>query len=258
MRKLRYPLPRKPREPGINVTESGLPCFETYITRDNGAVNLTAYPTDKPAAYLPVPADGDVASRGAHDLYQGAGSDSRPDRTHMAVDRSYTDGYAFSQAKSFCPLRAQSANLLVTGDRIPIETIPENTKQGIDFRKEFHGRKTVPGGVPHSLVTGETAAPGYCQRVRIAGKQSGNPVTMLHPGPGTSLKRRGRLETMEHFRPNPFTGISAPAVGSVIRIPSMGDLVYPVRFLDGSMVLPKHEHGVRILSVPGKKGQRHP
>lgn len=80
-----------PPKPSIDVAESCLSGFESDISGQYRAVDLTANAPYDTVPDFAVGADHDVASRSPHHLYQGSGNDSRPDSAHMTVNGPHAD-----------------------------------------------------------------------------------------------------------------------------------------------------------------------
>lgn len=91
---------------------------------------------------------------------------------------------------------------------------------------------------------------------RVAGKQGAYPVAVLDPRICLAEQRDVALQAVEHLCPCPFARVAASAVTRIVHGPAACHAVYLVGFVDGRMVFPQDEHGIRVLGIFGQQCQR--
>ena len=144
-------------EPGVDVSESRLPGFETDESRKHRTVHLAADSLDTASAYLVFAGNHDVAGGCSHDTCQYPRGDGCAYGSHMGVQRPHGHGDSSGKSKPVCPLGCQFPCLGVAGVGF-CEQMGEHFLQGrIKFFENFAGRKT-PTGMPHCFMSSSTTA----------------------------------------------------------------------------------------------------
>lgn len=102
-------------EPGVDVSESRLPGFETDESRKHRTVHLAADSLDTASAYLVFAGNHDVAGGCSHDTCQYPRGDGCAYGSHMGVQRPHGHGDSSGKSKPVCPLGCQFPCLGVAG-----------------------------------------------------------------------------------------------------------------------------------------------
>ena len=240
-------------EPGIQITERRLSGLE----RHHGSVHLTAYATDRGRGQLVGRTYQDIAGGGAHDPGQDMGLDTGSDSPGMGIDHAYTHHRTFRQTQPPGVFGRNHADRAVGRNGFTPETVAPPLQQRVKCSQEGFGGQTVPGLMPHGLVSGRATVPQHLLGTRLAGKQRTHPVRMFNPGIGGTPHPGIAPQHMQNLRPGPLRRIGSSGIGREIDVPPMGQRVDLPRFVLGRMVFPQNEHRIRIVCKSGAERQRH-
>ena len=92
-------------------------------------------------------------------------------------------------------------------------------------------------------------------RFCLTGDKGGQPVAMFDPGVCVLAETVVCAKHMRHLGPYPFGGIDAAFICRVVNAPTFSQFVDLGSFPDSGMVLPEHEHRIRVLCIFRQQGE---
>jgi hypothetical protein len=236
---------------------SRLARFQADHARYHAAIDLATDALDAARADVSRMCDQDVAGRGADHLDQRVGARPGADRAHVAVERAAADDDIGREAEPLGPLGAQAADRhvggLAGGEERAVEVAHQ---QRIERGEELGRRQAAPLGMPERLVSRRAAPARQLRRCAATSQQRRHPVAQLDPAAGGFAHRRIGTADVQDLGPEPLARIDATGVAGVIgEAAAVREPVQRLGLLDGGVVLPEHEHRVRVVGELRKQRQ---
>ena len=200
--------------------------------------------------------DHHVARARADDLHQRARRDAGPDTAEVCVECSHRHRQVRRQTSARGPFQRQPAHRPVNRVRFRAEPRPQCAQLRIKLRQELGVRVAAPGVVEHRLVAGGADPDGQLVGRLGAGEHRGHPIGAFHPQVGGVEDLWAGSQAVEDLAEEPLAGVSAAALGEVLRAKlarQRGDLP---RLGDAGVVLPQPGHCRGVFGEPAVEGER--
>ena len=201
---------------------------------------------------LLVPGQHHVARGGAHDHHHAPGLDHRGSgHSDMGIDVRHRHGGPRTQSRPGGSLLGQPAGSFAHGHEVPRHArVDDIGKARIERGEVVVRRETVPLR-PHRLVAGRADVAGL-----PTGQLPDDPVRCLEEPLGTSVDVRRLVEDLERLGEEPL-GADLPAIAIQPGLAARArDVIDPIRFGLGGVVLPELDPGVRLGAQIREEAQR--
>ena len=200
-------------EPGINISESGLPGFQTDHAGDNGAVHLSANAFYQIVSDLFIGSYHHIAGRRTDHPDECVGSHSGTDSTHMAIECPSGNHYFGGQSETCRPFFGQMSDRFVGGFCFFEQTVAESCQQRVYLGKEFIRRQSAPFFVPHRFMTTGTTATHNITACLDSGDKCRQPFAIFYDAICFGAYRFVCSQHVQGLCPIPFGRIDSAFIG---------------------------------------------